>query len=40
MKWGKLIDMNKGKKMALREHRRKQTKAEDERKAEKAKPKK
>jgi hypothetical protein len=32
--------MNKGKKMALRQHRRKQTKAEDLRKAEKAKTKK
>jgi hypothetical protein len=32
--------MNKGKKMALREHRRKQTKAEDKRKAARAKTKK
>jgi hypothetical protein len=32
--------MNKGKKMALRQHRRKQTKAEDLRKAEKTKTKK
>jgi hypothetical protein len=32
--------MNKGKKMALREHRHKQTKAEDQRKAERAKTKK
>jgi hypothetical protein len=32
--------MNKGKKMALREHRHKQTKAEDKRKAERTKPKK
>ena len=30
--------MNKGKKMALREHRRKQTLAEDRRKAEKKTP--
>jgi hypothetical protein len=30
--------MNKGKKMALRQHRKKQTKAEDLRKAEKKTP--